>query len=204
MAYDAARNRVVLFGGKSSLSLLKDTWEWDGTNWTQATPWMSPSARLDHAMAYDVRRRRMVLFGGTNSGYSLNDMWEYPGSVLIPTGLPRPGQTVNLVLIAIGDAGLPYQVGSSLGTGPIPIGGRLLGLSVDNLLVVSVGGGWPSVFLGYRGVIGPTGQAAAAIRIPAVPSLVGTRIHSAFIISSPSAPQGIQAVSNTASFQIVA
>jgi hypothetical protein len=203
MAYDAARKRVVLFGGKSFSSSLNDTWEWHGTTWTQATPGMSPSSRVDHAMAYDAGRRRMVLFGGTNSSYSLNDTWEYSGTVLNASGTPRPGQLVNLVLTAIGEAGRPYQIGSSLGTGPTPIGGRLLGLSVDNLLIVSVGGWWPSVFLGYRGVIGPTGQAAAAIRIPAIPSLVGTTIHSAFVTSNPAAPQGIQAISNTESFRIV-
>jgi hypothetical protein len=34
LAYDAARNRVVLFGGTDELGLLRDTWTWDGTDWT--------------------------------------------------------------------------------------------------------------------------------------------------------------------------
>ena len=46
MAYDAVRQRVVLFGGwGSSGRRLNDTWEWDGVNWTQATPTQSPAAR---------------------------------------------------------------------------------------------------------------------------------------------------------------
>ena len=79
MTYDAARQRVVLFGGYTHLVPfdLSDTWEWDGKNWTQAKPTTSPSARYSHAMAYDSRGRT-VLFGGYlhSTGY-LGDTWEY-------------------------------------------------------------------------------------------------------------------------------
>jgi hypothetical protein len=34
MAYDAHRNRVVLFGGFTGASYLSDTWEWDGGQWS--------------------------------------------------------------------------------------------------------------------------------------------------------------------------
>jgi hypothetical protein len=33
MAYDAARSRLVLFGGYNGTENLNDTWEWDGTQW---------------------------------------------------------------------------------------------------------------------------------------------------------------------------
>jgi hypothetical protein len=59
------RQRVVLFGGNiSGVGFLGDTWEWDGTNWTQLTPSASPSARLAHAMAYHAARQRVVLCAG--------------------------------------------------------------------------------------------------------------------------------------------
>lgn len=35
VAYDVARKRVVMFGGDGESGLLADTWEWDGTRWTQ-------------------------------------------------------------------------------------------------------------------------------------------------------------------------
>jgi hypothetical protein len=31
LAYDAARSRIVLFGGHSAISVLNDTWEYDGS-----------------------------------------------------------------------------------------------------------------------------------------------------------------------------
>ncbi len=79
MVYDAARQRVVLFGGSNdnSLSKLNDTWEWDGTSWTQRTPSTAPDGRILHAMAYDAARQRVVLFGGYGS---LNDTWEWDGT----------------------------------------------------------------------------------------------------------------------------
>ncbi|TMC02071.1 MAG: hypothetical protein E6J41_31205 [Chloroflexi bacterium] len=36
MAYDAARGRVVLFGGAGDEPVLNDTWLWDGVGWTRA------------------------------------------------------------------------------------------------------------------------------------------------------------------------
>jgi len=46
-AYDIARSRYVLFGGRSTALAtdLADTWEFDGTSWTQLTPATSPSIR---------------------------------------------------------------------------------------------------------------------------------------------------------------
>ncbi len=46
MAYEAARQRVVLFGGSGGTSpLFNDTWGWDGVAWTQLAD-MGPPARL--------------------------------------------------------------------------------------------------------------------------------------------------------------
>ncbi|MBI5527234.1 MAG: hypothetical protein HY897_12940 [Deltaproteobacteria bacterium] len=83
MGYDAARGKVVLFGGHTccgSLSHLGDTWEWDGEvgTWTERVPaTASPSARSGHAMAYDSARRSVVLFGGIQ--YYV-DAWEWDGA----------------------------------------------------------------------------------------------------------------------------
>jgi len=82
IAYDAARERIVLFGGAhlSVPEILADTWEYDGTTWTEATPAASPSPRTGHAMAYDETRRRLVLFGGGYSYVGFLDTWEYDGT----------------------------------------------------------------------------------------------------------------------------
>lgn len=80
MAYDAARRRVVLFGGEFGGLIYDETWEWDGTNWSQIDViGFPPPARYDHAMAYDEKRGRVLLFGGQDFS-ALNDTWEWDGS----------------------------------------------------------------------------------------------------------------------------
>jgi hypothetical protein len=80
-AYDAARGRVVLFGGTTLAGgTFGDTWEWDGTDWTQVED-TGPEARSGHALAYDSNRSRIVLFGGAASdGTPKGDTWEWDGA----------------------------------------------------------------------------------------------------------------------------
>jgi hypothetical protein len=83
MAYDASRQRVVLFGGSyfaGSTHYLGDTWEWNGSSWTQVST-TGPSARSGHAMVYNGQRARVMLFGGANeSVQQMNDTWEWNGT----------------------------------------------------------------------------------------------------------------------------
>jgi hypothetical protein len=86
MVYDAARDRVVLFGGVPSSAPtalpLADTWEWDGVTWSIRSTPVAPPARYNHGMAYDRKRNVTVVFGGIGSGtWSLGDLWEWDGTV---------------------------------------------------------------------------------------------------------------------------
>jgi hypothetical protein len=84
MAYDSARRVVVAFGGSAigSSDLLADTWEYDGTSWTDVATPASPSPRSRHTMVYDERRGAIVLFGGYTfpPDTTLGDTWEYDGA----------------------------------------------------------------------------------------------------------------------------
>jgi len=83
MAYDQARHRVVLFGGfgnPAGCASYGDTWEWDGTTWTERFPQNSPPARIEHAMAWCAARSRVVLFGGAKCSGALADTWEWDGN----------------------------------------------------------------------------------------------------------------------------
>ena len=89
MAYDSARGRVVLFGGKDdSGNPMDDLWEWDGSDWLGPfSPTIRPSARCGHAMVYDSVRGFVVLFGGLLTASALpmesdlaDDVWEWDGS----------------------------------------------------------------------------------------------------------------------------
>jgi hypothetical protein len=63
MTYDSVNNRAVLFGGSTLSNRMGDTWEWNGTSWTQRST-SGPAAREGASMAFDSNRGVSVLFGG--------------------------------------------------------------------------------------------------------------------------------------------
>lgn len=81
MAYDATRQRVVLFGGQdSSGQYYGDTWEWDGTSWSKRSD-IGPSPRNGAAMVYDAARNKCVLEGGGSPITGVvGDTWEWDGT----------------------------------------------------------------------------------------------------------------------------
>ena len=89
MAYDAAHDQIVLFGGSPASGVpVNGTWIWNGSDWIQLHPQHSPPARVNHVMAYNPDSGKMVVFGGTtmvtNQGAvsypDLADTWEWDGS----------------------------------------------------------------------------------------------------------------------------
>lgn len=77
MAYDANRNRMVVFGGETGGTALFDTWEYDGTIWSQVVTDGAPESFS--AMSFDMVRGRCVLLGV--HGYPpVSDTWEWDGA----------------------------------------------------------------------------------------------------------------------------
>lgn len=82
-AYDAARQKSVVFGGGIAGGLVPAyTWEWDGAAWTAYdTQANGPGRRDDTAMAYDAARGVVVLFGGRDEqSQYLADTWTWDGT----------------------------------------------------------------------------------------------------------------------------
>ena len=80
MVWDSVRNVAVLFGGGGGSGILNDTWNWNGTVWSQQSPITFPTARYGHALAFDSARGVTVLFGGRDAASNaLADTWEYDG-----------------------------------------------------------------------------------------------------------------------------
>lgn len=79
VCFDSHRDRVVLYGGTSDPH---DTWEWDGSEWTQIFSDSIPQPpRGRHGMAYDPIRQLSIVFGGlTGLTTTLNDTWAWNGT----------------------------------------------------------------------------------------------------------------------------
>ena len=83
MAYDGARQQVVMFGGAvpSPPSFVdgSDMWLWDGQNWHATSPSTVPPPRDRACMIYDPRIQKIVMFGGEYLS-QFGDTWLWDGA----------------------------------------------------------------------------------------------------------------------------
>jgi hypothetical protein len=86
MTYDPVRRRTLIFGGdpaQSGQPCRDDTWEWDGSSWTQRLPTTVPAARYRSGFVFDTQRAQVLMFSG-NSGTpdfaGLTDTWSFDGN----------------------------------------------------------------------------------------------------------------------------
>jgi hypothetical protein len=97
LAYDSARGVTVLFGGyyyDDKDHYLGDTWEWDGTTWSERVV-PGPPARTRHALAFDSTRARTVLYGGIGTASYLSDTWEWDGSTWVQRVVTGTGSSAD-------------------------------------------------------------------------------------------------------------
>ena len=114
MAYSSVRGRAIVFGGAlgSLLQPLQDTWEWDGTNWSQLTTATAPSPRFTFPMTSDFASGRVILVGGFDNTTVLSDAWAFDGVVwaLLPAA-QSPSPRTNSALVADLSRGMLVQFG---------------------------------------------------------------------------------------------
>lgn len=87
MAFDAARNVMVVFGGRRNIfnpnEYLNETWEYSRllNQWTIAAPLNSPAPMLRPAMGYHPAMNRLIAFGGEfGNGTGSGETWTYDGA----------------------------------------------------------------------------------------------------------------------------
>ena len=107
MAEDAARNKIVLFGGTpDGTSALDDTWEWalpDGPWQPVATIGPRPPARFVHGLAVwsNGTASHSLLFGGaSDTGSLLGDTWTWDGATWQAVSAAGPSPRVLLAMAA--------------------------------------------------------------------------------------------------------
>ena len=80
MVLDPTRNRIVMFGGKTSTTMYNDLWTFDlaSNTWSPLAASGTPPTPREAFGIYDPVRDRLVLFGGHQSppGIDLNETWQ--------------------------------------------------------------------------------------------------------------------------------
>jgi hypothetical protein len=83
MDYDAALGEIVLITqpADSTPTATDQTWTYNGSNWVQQDPSVSPPYSADFELSYDPGIGQMVLFGGYGNmnGNALKTTWTYNG-----------------------------------------------------------------------------------------------------------------------------
>jgi len=82
MVYDPDRKVFVLFGGNTGGTAFAETWEYDGTTWTQIVTATTPPSRTLASLVYDKVQKKVIMFGGATFGPTTpnNETWEYDGT----------------------------------------------------------------------------------------------------------------------------
>jgi hypothetical protein len=111
MAYDSARDQVILFGGVASAgppyTYRPDTWAWNGSSWQKLAPAMNPSLGWRGVMAEDPIHQQLIYYTGVRYNSGLGDLtggetwvwdgtsWTHPVDAGSPTGRYSPAMAWN-------------------------------------------------------------------------------------------------------------
>jgi hypothetical protein len=118
IAYDAAAERLILFGGYTQTGVApNDTWAWNGTTWEQLTPPTSPPARAAASMAYDAKTEQVTLFGGSSEN-DFGDTWVF--GLPIPPTEPPANPTGSSTPPASGSATPPVSAAPAAARCKVP------------------------------------------------------------------------------------
>ncbi|MBX3467132.1 MAG: hypothetical protein KF878_09565, partial [Planctomycetes bacterium] len=126
VAYDAARRRLVVFGGEEAPGpYLDELWEWDGRAWAQGAG--GPPARTNAMLTFDGAR--CLLFGGAaarpgSRWEGLDDLWAWDGQVweALATEGERPGGRARGGFAWDPRRGVGVLFGGVAGSGARPLG----------------------------------------------------------------------------------
>ncbi len=117
MAYDSARDRVVMYGGIGFND--DDTYEFDGSSWSLITS-SGPDARAGAAMAYQANIGNCVMFGGqlvASPFTHLNETWVWTGSTWVFLVQPfGPSGRVNHDMVYNAAMGQTVLFGGRMGS----------------------------------------------------------------------------------------
>jgi hypothetical protein len=114
---------VVLYGGNGTgWPYENSTWEFNGTNWIEATPSAQPSAVYGMSMVYDDNNNVMLLFGGSDdTDAALAETWTYnttndSWTQLTPTTSPPARTYAQMAYTGTGTNTEIYLFGGNDGT----------------------------------------------------------------------------------------
>ncbi len=211
--YDSNRQRTVLFGGLRIAAAvqtdLAQTWEWDGTVWSQRTPATSPSARSSMANGFvPSGAGRVVCAGGaTSTGTQFGTTFAMqpttPATVQsFGTGCPTTAGAVQLNAVSMPYAGSSFV--HEVAGGPQLSFVGVIAIGLSNTTWSGLALPFPLATIGAPGcdlLVSPdvlitlllnNGAGSLTWPLPAQPGLVGQQFFTQGVILDPLSPLAFQ------------
>lgn len=202
MTYDSVRGRSVIFGGqdRKTKTQLNDTWEWDGATWTPVLTKLSPQGEVAQAMAFDLARNRTVLVGSQTWELGYPSLTSSMSSVSLSAGgtvkfqLDIPPVHIGKLYLLLGSLGGTFP-GLNLGNVTLPLN------PFDPYFNYTVGNPNGLISGSFGVFVNASAQASLAIPKGSPTSLVGRKMHHAFV-AFPKNPTSFDFVSNAVPLQL--
>ena len=157
-AFDAVRERLVIFGGSGS-GALNDTWAFDvqARAWQQLNPPGAPTPRSRHQGAYASDSGTLFFFGGSAGAGLSNELWTLGPAFLTNTPELSAAGVVN-AFSAAGGAVAPGEIVSIYGSNLGPLDGVAFAFDLATGKLPVSG---PGVSASWNGIPAPLYFAAA-------------------------------------------
>src|SRR5262245_38113277 len=107
MVLDPTRNRMIVFGGKSTNAYFNDLWALDLTGtgaWSPLAADGTPPAPMETRGIYDPLRDRVIFFGGYRPSSPINELWQLTlsgtptWSMLAANNAPPPARVAHTMI----------------------------------------------------------------------------------------------------------
>lgn len=131
LAYDASRDRCVLFGGFVSGTDFDDTWDWNGATWTQLSGGGGGTGfRRQARGVFDAQQQRVILFGGFQPCCFIgNDVFGLLNAAAIEYGVGCGATPLRLERATGSRPRIGLVAFASMPNAPTPVGGMAMGFS---------------------------------------------------------------------------
>ncbi len=77
MAWQAAEQQLIRFGGWNGKGRTGETWAFKHHRWLQLETSQQPAARNHSQLVYDTKNQQLILFGGHNGKSVFGDLWVF-------------------------------------------------------------------------------------------------------------------------------
>ncbi len=115
LAYDAARQAILTFGGGQLQELSTETWAWNGEDWDLLAD-DGPGPRAHHELVYDAAHEQTLLYGGYDGTQVFDDFWSWDGSAWEELDFDGPGPRSHAAMAASPEALLLFGGATSTST----------------------------------------------------------------------------------------